>query len=105
MRALARVIGKARDEIPAPLGSEYSSRDLPIVEFADDSGKLRRVSLGEELDDSLTSVTVVFPRGRPQDARIDRPAYLYVVPFLLVAPALCLALIYAALWLYVRLSS
>jgi hypothetical protein len=105
LRALARVTGKTRDEIAAPIGSEYSSRDLPVVEFEDDSGKLRRITLREEIDDSLKNIAVFFPRGRPQDARIDRPAYLYVVPFLLVAPAICLALIYAALWLYVTLSS
>ena len=42
----------------------------------------------EEIDDGVKSVRVVFPRGRPQDARIDRFSYLYIVPMLLVCARL-----------------
>jgi hypothetical protein len=105
VHVVAEIAGHVREKLPATLGSEYTSRDLPIVEFLDESGKRRRITLREEVVDTEKRVTVVFPRGKPQEARIDRRAYLYVGPALLVAPGLALAVIYVALSIYATLAS
>lgn len=100
VHVVARVTGHVRESLPTTLDAEYSSRDLPVVEWTDESGKRRRATLREELRDTDKSVPLMYPRGRPQEARVDRAAYLYLVPALLIGPGLCLALVYLALSLY-----
>lgn len=102
MHASARVVGHVRDEVPGPLDGEYSSRELPVVEFEDDLGKRRRITLREEIGDTEKSVRVVFPRGRPKEARVDKATYRYIVPAVLITPGLALAIIYAGMSLYAK---
>lgn len=75
------------------------------MEFEDEHGKHRRITLQEEIGDTDKSVRVVFPRGRPNEARVDKAGYRYIVPAVLIAPGLALAIIYMGLSLYAKLAA
>lgn len=104
LRATARVVGHKREDVPGTLDREYTSRDLPIVEFPDDQGKVHRVTLREEILDTDTQVRVVFPRGNPREARLADTKRLYLVPALLIGPGLALVALYVLASLYAMLA-
>ena len=70
---------------------------MPIVEFRDSDGKKHKITmqLSETRNRSgkSESVRVIYPKGKPQAARLERFASLWLIPLFLCGPAIVLGVI------------
>lgn len=90
-RTTAQIVGY---ETIRPLtGSEdTASRQVPIVTFADERGKMQRVTLSDGRPDRASSedddlIEIRYRRGDPRRARVADWKTLWLVPLLFLVPA------------------
>lgn len=101
-RTTAQVVGY--EEIrPLPGSEDTSSRFVPIVTFADERGKMQRVTLPDGRPDGAPSegvdlIEIRYRRGDPRRARVADWKTLWLLPLLCVVPAVGITAFFAAVF-------
>lgn len=89
-RTTAQIVGY--EEIrPLPGSEDTASRFVPVVSFADERGKMQRVTLPDARPDTATSehedlIEIRYRRGDPRHARVADWRTLWLVPLLFLVP-------------------
>lgn len=93
MRVSARIVGFEKFETDPMSESSKPTLQLPIVEFPDENGRTVRITLIAEAGTMEREaaigdrVALLYPKGQPRRAKYEDLRAMFLVPGILVAPA------------------